>query len=216
MKDLRVWFALWLTAMVVLVALPAEGRTGRPLYAGRCVDGMPVIDHWDTTLQIEFEPACRSGVLTLRPAGGKEKPLAPPEDFADWAFVRLNGQRLHNPYHDAYPYVTGTTGEVRVPLRLVAEAMGGEVTWEAGAQQVELARGGRTTTLTIGSTAAIVDGQSVTLDEAPVLWLDRTLVTPAVIARLFDAQVSWDPDTSQIMIRRAGTFCSPDFCMKAT
>lgn len=41
-KDLRVWFVLWLTAMVVLISLPAEGRPADPLYAGSCVDGMPV------------------------------------------------------------------------------------------------------------------------------------------------------------------------------
>lgn len=214
MRELRVWFTLWLTAMVVLVAMPAEGRPKGPLYAGACVEGVPALDHWDLSLQTEFEPACQSGKLTLQPAGGSGKPLAEPEDFAAWAFVRLNGQRLQNPYQDAYPYVTGTAGEVLVPLRLVAEAMGGKVEWDLGASSVTLTWRGRVTRLTIGSTEAVVGEESVALGQAPVLWLDRTMVAPHVIAQIFGAQVAWDPETNQVQFRRAGVLCPPQFCIK--
>lgn len=181
-KDLRLWFLLWLTAMVIMLSLPAEGRSDGPLYEGTC-------------------------------AGGEPAP-AQPDDFAAWACVHLNGQRLQNPYHDAYPYVD-TAGEVLVPLRLAAEAMGGEVAWvEAGAQTVTLTWRGRTAALTIGEHEARVGGERILLDRAPVLWRQRTMVTPDTVARLFGARVTYDARTHQVLVRRGGVFCAERFCKK--
>lgn len=215
MPGLRIWFISWLAAMVLLVALPTEARRAGPLYAGTCVEGQPVLERWDPVLSSEFQPACRSGSLTLAPAEGQQ-PLTPPSDFAAWAFVRLNGQRLYNPYHDAYPYVKESTGEVLLPLRLVVEAMGGRVAWIDEAESVEVTWRGRRITLSIGSADAAANGQEITLEQAPVLWMDRTMVSPGVIAKLFGAEVNWEPDTQQLQIRRAGILCSPALCIKAT
>ncbi|MFZ5817873.1 MAG: copper amine oxidase N-terminal domain-containing protein [Bacillota bacterium] len=219
MKELRAWFLLWLTAMVVLVALPAEGRPSGPLFAGACVDGRPQLARWDPSLDAEFEPVCLEGELTLRAAGGPDRtaePLAEPADFTAWAFVRLNGRRLRNPYHDAYPYVAASTGKALLPLRLVTEAMGGEVEWEEGERAVRLTWRGRTARLTIGSAEAELNGSPLLLEEAPVLWLDRTMVAPEVIAQLFGARVTWEPETNQVQIRRAGILCSDAYCIKST
>lgn len=179
-RDLRVWFILWLAAMVVLVSLPAEGKQSGPLYPDAEAEG-----------RVE------------------------PEDFGAWAFVRLNGQRLANPYGDAYPYVADSTGEAWIPLRVVAEAMGGEVEWADGERTVTLTWRGRTATLAIESTTAELNGHPLTLDRAPVLWQDRTMVSPAVIAHVFGAKTEFDPATNQVLIRRAGVLCPKPYCTRA-
>lgn len=218
MNNLRIWFVLWLTAMVILVSLPAEGKDDGPLYAGSCADGRPVLTRWAATLDAEFVPACRSGVLTLQPAGETDRavePLTQPDDFAAWAFVQLNGQRLQNPYHDAYPYVTQSGGDPLVPLRLITEAMSGEVRWDETARTVTLTWRGRTATLTIGAAEAVLEGETIPLDQPPVLWLDRTMVSPRAIARLFGADVTFHEATHQVVIRRAGILCPEAYCIKA-
>ncbi|MFZ5825122.1 MAG: copper amine oxidase N-terminal domain-containing protein [Bacillota bacterium] len=204
--------------MVILVSLPAEGKRDGPLYAGACENGRPVLTNWDPTLDAEFEPVCHSGALSLQLAGGSDRaaePLTQPEDFAAWAFVRLNGQRLQNPYHDAYPYVTQSTGEPLVPLRLITEAMSGEVKWDEDARTVILTWRGRTATLTIGSDEVELEGEIIRLDQPPQLWLDRTMVSPKTIARLFQADVAFDTATRQVAIRRAGILCPQEYCIKA-
>lgn len=218
MKDLRVWFVLWLASMVVLAAMPAEGRQSGPLFEGACVDGNPQLIRWDPSLDAEFEPACRQGALTLQPTHGLDRPepITEPEDFGTWAFVRVNGQRLQNPYRDAYPFVAASTGEALIPLRLVAEAMGGEVEWGEGERSVSVTWRDRTARLTVGSVEAEVDGAALILAEAPQLWLDRTLVSPEAIAQIFAARVTWDPATSQVQIRRAGVLCSDPYCTNST
>lgn len=184
MKDLRVWFLLWLAAMVVLVALPAEGKGGGPLSADSRGTGPEWLD----------------------------RPLSEPEDFRAWAQVRLNGERLHNPYRDAYPYVVASTGQPLVPLRLITEAMSGEAQWQEDERTATFVWRGRKAVLTIGSTRATLNGRPITLKQAPILWQDRTMVSADDLVRLFGARVTFAPSANEILIRRAGVLCHRPYC----
>lgn len=101
------------------------------------------------------------------------------------------------------------TGRVFVPLRGVFERLGASVVYSNG--QINATGRGRTVSLTIGSTQATVDGQPTTLDVAPFLAGDRTLVPLRFIAQSLGATVNWNDGTSTVTIDagRGGQHVNP-------
>lgn len=67
---------------------------------------------------------------------------------------------------------------------------------DAKAQKVEL---------TIGSTAMKVDGTTVTMDVAPLIYLDRTFVPLRAVAQAFGGDVNYDDATRVITIKLGNT-----------
>lgn len=55
--------------------------------------------------------------------------------------------------------------------------------------------------LTIGSTEAIVNGKEITLDVAPVIMNNRTLVPIRFVSEALGYEVSWDEATQQVKIK---------------
>ena len=55
-------------------------------------------------------------------------------------------------------------GRTLLPVRAMVETLGGDVDWNAGTRQATVVHGNTTIVLTIGSTAALVNGTAVTLD----------------------------------------------------
>ncbi len=93
-------------------------------------------------------------------------------------------------------------GRVFVPLRGVFERLGASVVYSNG--QINATGRGRTVSLTIGSTQATVDGQPATLDVAPFLVGNRTLVPLRFIAQSLGATVNWNDGTSTVTINGGG------------
>ena len=77
-----------------------------------------------------------------------------------------------------------------VPVRAIIEAMGGSVEWNDETQTAFLEYNGDTITLTIGSTVALLNGEANTLDSAPVLISDRTMLPIRFIAEGFGFDVN--------------------------
>ncbi len=88
-----------------------------------------------------------------------------------------------------------------IPVRLVSEQLGAEVVWLPDASQVMILYGDDTILLTIDSSTALVNGQSVTLpDEIPATLVYyqgsvRTMVPLRFVAEVLGAVVTWDGDT---------------------
>jgi len=213
--ELRIWFGLWLAAMLVLLAIPAQPRPTGPPLAGTCLEGKPVLTSWAPALEAEFHPGCQGDQLRLlvKTAEGM-RPLEQPEDFAQWAFLRLNNQVVVNPYKDAYPFVTQSAGEPLIPLRLVTEALGGQVEWDESSQKATARWRGRALVLTVGEASAALNGEPLALAQAPVLWLDRVMVSPDLLAQAFGVRATWNEEWRQVEIRAAGVLCPATFCVK--
>ena len=111
--------------------------------------------------------------------------------------VFVNGQRMS---FDQPPIVQN--GRVFVPLRGVFQQLGASVVYNNG--QINATGRGRTISLTIGSTTAVVDGQQQILDVAPFVVGDRTLVPLRFIAQSLGAQVNWDDSSSAVTITTNG------------
>lgn len=109
--------------------------------------------------------------------------------------VWLDGETLNL---DALPEVKN--GRTMVPVRAVAEAIGGDVEWVQDKQQVVMTRAGSTVTMTLDSTTATVDGQAVEMDVAPYATNGRTLLPARYVAEFFGQKVDWDGETHRVLI----------------
>lgn len=217
-----VLLTLGLLAGVVL----AEERDGkidwsRP-FEGYCVNDEPVIIYWDPDLDKYFDPHCEGKALGLqqREIEDVNPPMEliefpdPPEDWSAWAHVWLNGQAVRNPYRDVLPYVTASTGRTLIPLRMVTEAMGGTAEWEEATRKVTIRLGEKYMEMVIGQPAAVANDQEVTLDQPPLLWLNRTMVPLRVVVEAFGAQVNWNGLNQRVDILLDGITCTPGYCIE--
>jgi Copper amine oxidase N-terminal domain/CopC domain len=89
-------------------------------------------------------------------------------------------------------------GRVFVPLRGVFERLGASVVYDNG--KINATGNGRTISLTIGSTTAIVNGQTQTLDVAPFLVGSRTLVPLRFISQALGASVDYASNSDTVTI----------------
>lgn len=96
-----------------------------------------------------------------------------------------------------------------VPVRIVSENLGAQVTWKQDTRQVQIETGGTSITLTIGSSQALVNGEAVELYDgvpatmAAVGSLTRTMVPLRFVSEQLGAQVDFDNDTSTVHITTA-------------
>jgi hypothetical protein len=97
------------------------------------------------------------------------------------------------------------SGTVMVPLRFISEALGATVDWLPTLKIVSLQRSGTSIQLQVGSKTALVDLQSMTLLEAPLIANSRTLVPLRFISEAFGADVRWDQLSRQVTIIVSGT-----------
>ncbi|MDP3058145.1 MAG: stalk domain-containing protein, partial [bacterium] len=123
----------------------------------------------------------------------------------------LNGKTLVS---DVAPVIQN--GRTLVPFRVIFEALGAKVEWNAAINQVAGYTGPLFVLLNPGSTAAWVTGKLSTLDVGPVIISGRTMVPLRFVAEALGAQVEWQAITRTVAItyaadpiptpKRAGNF----------
>lgn len=134
----------------------------------------------------------RQSVSVAPAAGPPTQPGPPPNGEIR---VTLDGRLLT---FDVPP--ANVSGRVLVPLRAIAEALDAVVGWDGAAQRVTLTRGGHVVALAVGEQQATLDGQTITLDVAPILRDDRTLVPVRFISQSLGATVNWDGVSQTVII----------------
>jgi len=93
-------------------------------------------------------------------------------------------------------------GRVFVPLRGVFERLGASVVYDNG--QINATGNGRNISLHIGSTQAVINGQTQYVDVAPFLIGSRTLVPLRFVAQALGAAVDWNQSSSTVTITGSG------------
>lgn len=88
-----------------------------------------------------------------------------------------------------------------VPVRAVFEAFGAECSWNDSAKSVSIS-GNKKIILYIGSSTAYVDGTKKTLDCAPIIQNDRTLVPIRFISETLNYNVEWDNVNRNVYITK--------------
>ncbi len=100
---------------------------------------------------------------------------------------------------------TVQNGRVMVPIRVISEYLGAQVSYEAKTKTVTVALNGTTVTLRIGDKKAYINKALVTLDVAATAPGGHTIVPLRFIGQALGATVNWDSKTSTVTIRRDGT-----------
>lgn len=122
--------------------------------------------------------------------------------------MTVNGAELEiDPGRGTVPVVQND--RTLVPVRAVIEAMGGTVSWDEETQTVLLAYNGDVITLTIGSTTAFLNDVANTLDVAPVVLNDRTMLPIRFIAEGFQFDVDWTQETQTVTIKKQASAEEP-------
>lgn len=100
--------------------------------------------------------------------------------------------------YDVMPFVENE--RTMVPMRGIFEVLGADVEWDEATSTVTATRGPDTVKLTIGDATAYVNGEAVTLDQAPVKTNDRTLVPLRFVSETLDCKVTWEADSNTAVI----------------
>jgi hypothetical protein len=109
--------------------------------------------------------------------------------------VYVNGEQV---MFDQQPIVVGS--RVLVPLRGIFEKMGATVVWLPETRTVRAQRGTTSVELHIGSTSALVNGATVTLDVPAQIVGGRTVVPLRFISESLGATVNYDDASRTVTI----------------
>lgn len=105
-----------------------------------------------------------------------------------------------DPGRDTVPIVVDD--RTLVPIRAIVEEMGGSVEWEEATQTVSLIYGDDAIRLTIDSETAYFNGEVHTLDVAPTVIGDRTMLPIRFVAERFRFAVDWNEAAQTITITK--------------
>ncbi|MEQ1933015.1 MAG: stalk domain-containing protein [Fimbriimonadaceae bacterium] len=122
--------------------------------------------------------------------------LVASSSFAQVIRVTVNGDPVT--FIGTGPQMIG--GRVLVPLRGVMEKLGAQVGYDGATKRISAQKGNIDLTLTIGSTAAIVNGEAKTLDVPAQMISGTTMVPLRFMGESLGADIKWDATTSTIAI----------------
>ena len=81
---------------------------------------------------------------------------------------------------------------IQVPLRLVGEALGGQVAWMPEDGRIAVQAGGRLVEMLVGHRVYLVNGRAGLMDTAPVIRDGRAFVPVRFLAEALRCRVDWD------------------------
>ena len=96
-----------------------------------------------------------------------------------------------------------------LPVRAVVEEMGGTVGWNEENQEVTLKYGSDTIRLTIDSNEAYLNDETKTLDVAPAIINDRTMLPIRFVAESFNFNVEWNESSQEVTIKKSAVTETP-------
>jgi len=102
---------------------------------------------------------------------------------------------------DVAPYIKDS--RTYFPVRYVAQALGitaDNVVWDGAQRTVTIFRGNRIVQVTIGSTTMLVNGVPLTMDVAPEITADRTMLPIRFVAQGLGVNVDWDAATQTVTL----------------
>ena len=89
-----------------------------------------------------------------------------------------------------------------LPIRIVAESLGGTVTWNGELQRVTIQKGADVILITIGADTAYVNGTAVKLDAAAFVENGRTYLPLRFVSETLGAQVAWKEAEKTVTITK--------------
>ncbi len=115
---------------------------------------------------------------------------------ADYKVV-VNGEEI---VFDRQPVVEN--GVIFIPYRFVAEKLGAKVSWHQETKTIFSEYSGAIVTTQIGNELMFVNDATHNLENAPVLLVDRTMVSGDVFEKGMGAKVTVDEETMTVFIEK--------------
>lgn len=112
--------------------------------------------------------------------------------------IFLDGQQVNS---DVSPYIIPKVNVTMVPLRVISESLGAEVTWSQSTQTAVISKPGTTIAMTIGKNYALVNGNSLTLDAGVENRQSRVMVPLRFVSEQLGLQVTWEQSTQTIFLQ---------------
>jgi len=103
-----------------------------------------------------------------------------------------------------------------LPVRSLIESMGGTVNWNDTSRSVTLTLGSDEIRLIIDNTTAYFNNEASTLDTAPAIINDRTMLPVRFIAEKFGFTVDWNGDEQMITISKKSALSNTDISSENT
>ncbi len=88
-----------------------------------------------------------------------------------------------------------------VPFRAIAEAMNVKVEWNNETRSINASNGSQSLLLQVGSATAYINGSPVSLDVAPEIINDRTMIPLRFFSTAFNCEVNWLDATRTVTIK---------------
>lgn len=121
-------------------------------------------------------------------------------------FVTLDGTVVypgyypHNNNKGEWQACRAINSRTMMPVRMLAELLGADVTWDGATQQVAMTRAGDAVVMTLNSMEAMVNGEPVAMDVAPIAIDGRTYIPTRYVAEFFHQKVAWSAEKSMVSI----------------
>lgn len=86
------------------------------------------------------------------------------------------------------------------PIRAIVENLGGKVNWDGAEEKISIQLKGTAIDLWIGKNTARINGVEKTMDVAPLLMNDRTMLPLRFVSENLGCKVSWEENTGKITV----------------
>ena len=110
--------------------------------------------------------------------------------------IMIDGQKFVDPNLPA----VSIDGRTMLPMRGICQELGGQVTWNESARQVYVVTDTHTVVFEIGKTTGYTNGKAFTMDVAPMIINDRTVLPVRALTQALDVNLKWDDPTRTIHI----------------
>jgi exopolysaccharide biosynthesis protein len=110
--------------------------------------------------------------------------------------IRINNQTASM---DVAPQIIDS--RTFVPIRFIADALGGEVKWEPNGKRITVIRGNQMIEMHAGQKEVTVNGKRTSNDVAPIIRDNRTLVPLRLLSEQFGWKVEWHDQTKEITLQ---------------
>lgn len=117
--------------------------------------------------------------------------------------VQVNGQPLATSVAPIQ-----MNGRTLVPMRDIFESLGARVQYNSATRGITARRGTTNIGLRIGSRAAMINNQNITLDQSPLVRRGSTLVPLRFVSEALGARVSWNSAQRLVSVYQGGSYPS--------
>ncbi|MGM9608343.1 MAG: stalk domain-containing protein [Oscillospiraceae bacterium] len=118
--------------------------------------------------------------------------------------VTIDGKEIQFSEEYGYPFID-ENNRTQVPLRIVMEAYGCDVTWDSTNKSAVVEKDGKTVTIPIGKDYILVNNQITSIDTVSLIRDNRTYLPIRAVLEAFGANVEWDATNNTVVVSSPAT-----------